>query len=99
MVYQVQSWVTETQMNKYKDLLGLAAAEPDLKSSSRSQSKRNTTSRNKTSSPTPTSIPSRTRSGKTKKSVKYDDSDGSSEEEVIRQPKKKKKLDSSSDSD
>lgn len=91
--FQVQSWVTDTQRTKYKDLLELAASEePEM--SSRGHSKRNS-ARKMPSSPTPSnqsSSLSRTRSGKTRQTVKGDSDESSDEDdEVVSRPRNAKK--------
>ncbi len=116
MLWQVQSWATDSQKSKYKDLLALAASEEPVDSKEfRNSSKRSLTSR-KPSSPTPASSgnsrskdgsgsgsPSRTRSGRTRQTVK-DDSDSSSgdDDEIVprRNTKKRRKTSAlNSDSD
>ncbi|ODN03544.1 Integrator complex subunit 3 [Orchesella cincta] len=115
---QVQSWATDSQKNKYKDLLALAASEESTDKDFRSSSKRTLTSRRPPSSPTPTSSAnstnssskegsssslSRTRSGRTRQTVK-DESESSSgdDDEIIprRNTKKRRKTSAlNSDSD
>ena len=93
---QVQSWVTDTQKNKYKELLELAAAEEqDVKETSprnTTNSKRNTSARKLPSSPTPVSNSSsnlsRTRSGKTRPILKDESSESSDDDEEIVQRRK-----------
>ncbi|CAG7833806.1 unnamed protein product [Allacma fusca] len=97
---QVQSWVTETQKTKYKDLLELAAIEePEMKeTSSRSSLKRNSSARKLPSSPTPPTqiMSSRTRSqtsGKTPRTPVKNESDESSDEDedIVPRPRNAKK--------
>jgi len=116
---QVQSWATDSQKNKYKDLLALAASEETTETKDfRSSSKRTLTSK-KPSSPTPTSLVnssnssnkegsgsslSRTRSGRTRQTVKDDSesSKSSDDDEIVprRNTKKRRKTSAlNSDSD
>lgn len=115
LFWQVQSWATDSQKNKYKDLLALAASEETVDSKEfRTSSKRTMTSR-KPSSPTPSSSAnssakeggsgslSRTRSGRTRQTVK-DDSESSSgdDDEIVQRRNTKKRRKTSalnSDSD